>query len=83
MANTIGVIGVGSLGGGMAHRLLDRAWQVPACDLRPERVQALVARVLDARKTTKVLFGRNGAAAAFAPGRAVRPTIGTRLGGQP
>lgn len=44
MANTIGVIGVGNMGGGMAHRLLDRGWQVRACDLRPEPVAELAAR---------------------------------------
>lgn len=43
MANTIGIVGVGNMGGGMAHRLLACGWRVQACDLRPERVQSLVA----------------------------------------
>ena len=42
MNKQIGIVGVGNMGGGMAARLLDCGWKVRACDLVPERVQALV-----------------------------------------
>jgi L-threonate 2-dehydrogenase len=44
MNKQIGIVGVGNMGGGMAMRLLDRGWQVRACDLVTERVDALVAQ---------------------------------------
>jgi 3-hydroxyisobutyrate dehydrogenase len=44
MEITVGIVGVGNMGGGMAARLLDRGYAVSACDLVPERVEALVAR---------------------------------------
>lgn len=42
MDKTIAIIGVGNMGAGMAGRLLDGGWAVQACDLVPEKVQALV-----------------------------------------
>jgi 3-hydroxyisobutyrate dehydrogenase len=44
MNKQIGIVGVGNMGGGMAARLLDRGWQVRACDLVAERVDVLVAQ---------------------------------------
>ena len=41
MDKTAGIIGVGNMGGGMAARLLDRGWQVRACDLVAAKVRAL------------------------------------------
>jgi putative dehydrogenase len=41
-ARTVGIVGVGNMGGGMAHRLLACGWQVQACDLDAGKVQALV-----------------------------------------
>lgn len=43
MTATVGIVGVGNMGGGMAGRLLDRGWQVQACDLDAAKVAALVA----------------------------------------
>jgi putative dehydrogenase len=40
----VGIVGVGNMGGGMAGNLLAAGWQVRACDLVSERVQALVAQ---------------------------------------
>ena len=42
MSGTVGIVGVGNMGGGMAARLLACGWQVQACDLVEPRVQALV-----------------------------------------
>jgi putative dehydrogenase len=42
MSNTVGIVGVGNMGGGMAARLLARGWGVQACDLVPQRVQEAV-----------------------------------------
>lgn len=42
MGGTIGIVGVGNMGGGMAGRLCDRGWQVQACDLVASRVQECV-----------------------------------------
>jgi putative dehydrogenase len=42
MGKSIGIAGVGNMGGGMAGRLCDRGWQVRACDLVASRVQACV-----------------------------------------
>ncbi|WP_332823743.1 NAD(P)-dependent oxidoreductase [Ramlibacter sp.] len=42
MGGTIGIVGVGNMGGGMAGRLCDRGWQVQACDLVASRVVACV-----------------------------------------
>jgi 3-hydroxyisobutyrate dehydrogenase len=39
---TIGIVGVGNMGGAMAARLLECRWQVQACDLVPAKVEALV-----------------------------------------
>jgi putative dehydrogenase len=41
---TVGIVGVGNMGGGMAGRLLERGWQVQACDLDAAQVAALVAQ---------------------------------------
>lgn len=43
MSKVAGIVGVGNMGGGMAARLLARGWQVRACDLVADRVEALVA----------------------------------------
>jgi putative dehydrogenase len=40
-AGPVGIVGVGNMGGGMAARLLSRGWPVRACDLVPEKVEAL------------------------------------------
>ncbi|MCC2635856.1 MAG: NAD(P)-dependent oxidoreductase [Ramlibacter sp.] len=42
MGGTIGIVGVGNMGGGMAGRLCDRGWQVQVCDLVASRVVACV-----------------------------------------
>ena len=42
MDRVVGIVGVGNMGGAMAARLLECGWQVRACDLVAERVQALV-----------------------------------------
>jgi putative dehydrogenase len=42
MSNTVGIVGVGNMGGGMAARLLARGWGAQACDLVPQRVQEAV-----------------------------------------
>ncbi|MEJ5990560.1 NAD(P)-dependent oxidoreductase [Ramlibacter sp. PS3R-8] len=59
MTGTIGIVGVGNMGGGMAGRLRDRGWQVQACDLVASRVQACV---------------RQGARAAATPAEAAAGT---------
>lgn len=41
---TVGIVGVGNMGGGMAGRLLDQGWRVQACDLDADKVAALVAQ---------------------------------------
>lgn len=43
-SGTVGVVGVGNMGGGMAARLLACGWRVRACDLVRARVDALVAQ---------------------------------------
>ena len=57
MSRTAGIVGVGNMGGGMAARLLERGWQVQACDLVGSKVEALV---------------RAGARAAATPAQAAR-----------
>ncbi|MEJ8835084.1 NAD(P)-dependent oxidoreductase [Ramlibacter sp. AN1133] len=42
MTGTVGIVGVGNMGGGMAARLLACGWRVQACDLVEAKVQALV-----------------------------------------
>lgn len=44
MGGTIGIVGVGNMGGGMAGRLCDRGWQVQVCDLVASRVVACVGQ---------------------------------------
>lgn len=44
MQALVGIVGVGNMGGALAARLLECGWQVQACDLVAERVQALVER---------------------------------------
>ena len=41
---SVGVIGVGHMGGAMAQRLLDRSWPVAVCDINPLAVAPLAAR---------------------------------------
>jgi 3-hydroxyisobutyrate dehydrogenase len=41
---TVGIVGVGNMGGAMAARLLELGWTVQACDLVTHKVQALVAQ---------------------------------------
>lgn len=57
MGKTVGIVGVGNMGGGMAARLLACGWQVRACDLVADKVDALV---------------RVGAVAAASPAEAAR-----------
>src|SRR5262245_5559668 len=42
MGSTVGMVGVGNMGGGMAGHLLERGWQVQVCDLVAQKVDALV-----------------------------------------
>jgi len=48
MNGTVGIVGVGNMGGAMAARLLACGWRVRACDLVPAKVQALVAQGAEA-----------------------------------
>jgi 3-hydroxyisobutyrate dehydrogenase len=57
MGGTVGIVGVGNMGGGMARRLLACGWQVQACDLVASRVGELV---------------HEGARAAATPAKAAR-----------
>ncbi len=41
--STIGIVGVGNMGGAMAARLLDQGWAVRVRDIDPAKVDALVA----------------------------------------
>jgi putative dehydrogenase len=50
---TVGIVGVGNMGGGMAHRLLACDWQVQACDLVAAKVQALVRQGARAAATPR------------------------------
>ncbi|MES2974049.1 MAG: NAD(P)-dependent oxidoreductase [Pseudomonadota bacterium] len=43
-ANTVGIVGAGNMGGGMAANLLDKGWAVQVCDIDGARVKALQAR---------------------------------------
>lgn len=61
MSNTVGIVGVGNMGGGMAARLLARGWAVQACDLLTERVDALVRQ--GARATPSPAAAAKGAQA--------------------
>ena len=45
---TVGIVGVGNMGGGMAGRLLEQGWRVRVCDLVAARVDALVAQGAEA-----------------------------------
>ncbi|HYF41583.1 MAG TPA: NAD(P)-dependent oxidoreductase [Ramlibacter sp.] len=38
---TVGIVGVGNMGGGMAARLLAQGWRVQVCDIDPAKVQDL------------------------------------------
>lgn len=51
MGKSVGIVGVGNMGGGMAARLLGRGWAVQACDLVPARVDALVRQGAHAAAT--------------------------------
>jgi 3-hydroxyisobutyrate dehydrogenase len=44
MKGTVGIVGVGNMGGGMAGNLLERGWTVQVCDLDPSRVRACEAQ---------------------------------------
>jgi putative dehydrogenase len=57
---TVGIVGVGNMGGGMAGRLLERGWRVQVCDI-------------DAAKTT--LWEENGALARTSPAQAAIDSI--------
>lgn len=61
MSNTVGIVGVGNMGGGMAARLLACGWAVQACDLLTERVDALVRQ--GARATPTPAAAAKGAQA--------------------
>ena len=41
MKSTVGIIGVGNMGGAMAARLLEQGWPVQVCDLDAAKVRAL------------------------------------------
>jgi L-threonate 2-dehydrogenase len=41
MDKTVGIVGVGNMGGAMAARLLEQGWAVQVCDLEPPKVRAL------------------------------------------
>jgi len=51
MRRTVGIVGVGNMGGAMAARLLAGGWRVRACDLVAAKVQALVAQGAEAAAT--------------------------------
>lgn len=53
MAGTVGIVGVGNMGGAMAGRLLECGWQVQACDLVAAKVQALVRQGARAAATPR------------------------------
>jgi 3-hydroxyisobutyrate dehydrogenase len=53
MAASVGIVGVGNMGGGMAARLLAQGWRVRACDLVAAKVQALVAQGAQAAATPR------------------------------
>jgi L-threonate 2-dehydrogenase len=95
---SIGVIGVGNMGLGIALRLREQGLAVSVRDIDPAREKLaeaggcatastpaalaagcdlVIVVVVDARQTRDVLFGRDGAAPALAPGSAVMlcPTI--------
>lgn len=38
---TVGIVGAGNMGGGMARRLLSQGWGVRACDIDPAKVERL------------------------------------------
>ena len=81
----IGVVGLGSMGFGMAASLLRAGHQVCGSDLNPDAVrrlqalggtawgpvEALVVVVLNAAQVEAVLFGADGLAVGLAPGSAV------------
>src|SRR5690606_5073136 len=35
----IGIIGLGTMGGAMAHNLVERGWTVVGCDIDPRRIE--------------------------------------------
>jgi len=41
LTETVGIIGVGNMGGGMAKRLLSQGWSVHVCDIDPHKTEAL------------------------------------------
>lgn len=41
MTATVGIVGVGNMGGGMAQRLLAQGWGVRACDIDPAKLEKL------------------------------------------
>jgi L-threonate 2-dehydrogenase len=51
MDKSIGIVGVGNMGGGMAARLLACGWPLRACDLVTAKVEALVAQGATAAAT--------------------------------
>lgn len=51
MGKTVGIVGVGNMGGGMAVRLLGCGWTVRACDLERAKVDALVRQGAHAAAT--------------------------------
>lgn len=44
MRHSVGIVGVGNMGGGIAAHLLAQGWQVRVCDLVAQRVHALAAQ---------------------------------------
>ena len=61
MDKTVGIVGVGNMGGGMAARLLARGWRVQACDLVAERVAAMVRQGATAAATPAAAAAGAGA----------------------
>jgi putative dehydrogenase len=51
MSRTVGIVGVGNMGGGMAARLLACGWRVRACDLVEAKIQALALLGAEAAAT--------------------------------
>jgi 3-hydroxyisobutyrate dehydrogenase len=51
MDRSVGIVGVGNMGGAMAARLLDAGWQVQVCDIDLHRVRALEGQGAQVRHT--------------------------------
>ncbi|TWO72088.1 NAD(P)-dependent oxidoreductase [Caenimonas sedimenti] len=60
-AGTVGIVGAGNMGGGMAGRLLEQGWTVRVCDLVPQKVRELVTQGAQAAATPAAAAGGSDA----------------------